>query len=143
MSEEPSESMVFDTGVLVEMVRGSVPALALKTRLEGGRLVPHTTELNLFELSYLSCRREGWAKAESVVSSIRESGYFRVHGVQTFLEAAARMKCDRSISIVDCITIAAGEALSIPVLFAKHEKELDEELEKRPFKVELSFLTDK
>ncbi len=142
MSEEPSESIIFDTGVLIEMVRGSKSALALKARLESGSLVPHTTELNLLELSYLSCRREGWAKAESVANSIRESGYFKVHEVQAFLEAAARMKCDRAISVVDCITIAAGETLSIPVLFARHEKELDEELKKHPFKIELSFLMD-
>jgi len=143
MSEEQSESMIFDTGVLIEIVRGSHPALALKTRLESGSLTPHTTELNLFELSYICCRREGWARAKSVVNSIRESGYFKVHEVRGFLEAAARMKCDRTISVVDCITIAAGEALSIPVLFAKREKELDEELKKRPFKIELGFLKDK
>ena len=142
MSEEPSESMVFDTGVLIEIVRGSKPALTLKTRLESGTLTPHTTEANLFELSYLTCRSEGWAKAKSVVDSIRESGYFRIHDVQEFLEAAARTKCDRAVSMVDCITIAAGEVLSLPVLFAKHEKELDEELKKRPFKIELRFLMD-
>ena len=135
--------MVLDTGVLIEIVRGSDPALGLKNRLENGSLAPHTTELNVFELSYLTCGREGWTKAKRVVDSIRESGYFKVHEVHEFLEAAARMKCDRAISIVDCIPIAAGESLSIPVLFAKHEKELDEELKKRPFKTELSFLTDK
>ena len=94
MSEEPSESMVFDTGVLIEIVRGSKPVLTLKTRLESGTLTPHTTEVNLFEISYLVCRREGWAKAKTVVNSIRESGYFKVHEAQEFLEAAARTKCD-------------------------------------------------
>ena len=141
MNAESSESIVFDTGVLVEILRGSEPALTLKARLEDGELTPHITEMNLFELSYLTCRKEGWTKASALVQSIRDSGYFRTHDTKEFLESAAEMKCDRSISIVDCITIAAGEALSIPVLFAKREKELDEELERRPFRTKLTFLT--
>jgi predicted nucleic acid-binding protein len=142
MSKEPNGSMVFDTGILVEIIRGSKPAVELKSRLESGTLTPHTTDLNLFELGYLTCRREGWTKAKSVVESIRESGYFEVHEVQEFLWDAARMKCDRAISIVDCITISLGDALSIPILFARHEKELDDELKKRPFRVELRFLIE-
>ena len=142
MSEERQESIIFDTGVLIEIVRGSEAALTLKTRLENGTLNPHTTELNLFELNYLTCRKEGWTKAKGVTDSIRESGYFKIHEVQEFLETAAGIKCGRAISIVDCITIAAGETLSIPVLFAKREKELDEELEKRAFRTELRFLAD-
>jgi len=141
MSKEQNESLVFDTGVLVEIVRGSDSILSLKSRLESGILTPHITDLNLFELHYLICRKDDWTKAKSVVESIRESGYFRVHEAQEFLEAGARTKCERSISIVDCITIAAGEVLSIPVLFARREKEIDEELKKRPFKIDLKFLT--
>lgn len=134
--------MVFDTGVLFEIVKGSKAALSLRARLEKGALTPHTTELNLFELSYLICRKEGWERAKSVIESIRIAGYFRVHEVGEFLDAAAKMKCNRSISIVDCVTIALGEAFSIPVLFATHEKELDAELKKGLFKVDLRFLTN-
>ncbi|MEM0321953.1 MAG: hypothetical protein QW613_06135 [Thermoprotei archaeon] len=88
--------------------------------LEEG-LAAHTTELNLFELSYLICRKAGWQKASAVVEALRNSGYLQVHDTHPYLEAAAKLKCERPISIVECITIAAEEALSLPVLFARHE----------------------
>ncbi|MDE1858601.1 MAG: PIN domain-containing protein [Thaumarchaeota archaeon] len=134
--------MVFDTGVLVEIVNGSRLGHGLKPRLESGSLVPHLTDLNLFELSYLVCRRSGEAKAAEVIGSVRKAGYFEIHGNREFLEAAAKLKCGRALSVVDCVTIAAGESLGMPVLFATRERELDAELKARPFSVELRFLTD-
>lgn len=53
-----------------------------------------------------------------------------------------RLKCDRSISLVDCITIAMGETLSMPVPFARHRRELDAERRKEPFNTGLKFLED-
>ncbi|MGI0079451.1 MAG: hypothetical protein ACRECH_07495 [Nitrososphaerales archaeon] len=50
------------------------------------------------------------------------------------------MKCIRSISLVDCVTIAIGELLALPVLFAKREKELVVEMKKKPFKTKLLFM---
>lgn len=142
MSEQPSGSMVFDTGVMVELVKGSKLALGLKGRIEGGAVLPHLGEINMAELSYLVCRREGWQKASRVTALIRDSGYFSIHPDSEFLERAGRLKCDRSISLVDCITIAMGETLSMPVLFARHERELDAERSKEPFKTDLKFLED-
>jgi uncharacterized protein len=142
MSEPPSGSMVFDTSVLIEIVRGSKAGLALKQALEAGSLSAHATEMNLFELRYLTCRREGWDKSSEVDRNLRDSAYFRVHDAHQFLEAAARLKCERSMSLVDCVTIAAGEALAMPVLFAKHEGELDVEIKRKPFKTEVRFLED-
>jgi predicted nucleic acid-binding protein len=126
----------------VEIVNGSDLGMGLKPRLESGAMLPHVTDLNLFELAYLVCRKEGPAKATEVVGSLRKAGYFEVHDVHAFLDDAARLKCGRALSTVDCITIAAGESLAIPVLFARHERELDAELKKGKFKVDLRFLTD-
>jgi uncharacterized protein len=134
--------MVFDTGVLVEIVKGTDPAIDMKRRIKDGELSPHITDLNLFELSYIICRRQGWQRASSVVESVRQSGYFYIHEAQEFLKPAARLKCERALSIVDCLTLAAGEALSIPVLFAGHERELDSAIAKSPFKAELRFLSE-
>jgi predicted nucleic acid-binding protein len=134
--------MVFDTSVLVEIVNGSELGLKLKPRLEGGAIVPHLTDVNLFELRYLICRRVGWNGAAPVIEMLRNTGYFDVHGVHEFLDEAARLKCERALSIVDYMTIAAGVSLGIPVLYARHETELDAEMKRRPFEVELRFLTD-
>ena len=79
---QPSESLVFDTGVLVEHTKGTGRARRLNQRLKEGTLAAHTTDLNLFELSYLICREVGWQRASSVVGALRESGYLAVHDVQ-------------------------------------------------------------
>jgi len=60
----------------------------------------------------------------------------------TFLEAAAAIKCQRAMSLVDCVTVAMGESLGAPVLFATHEKGVDAELKKKRFRTELMFLED-
>ena len=142
MSKGRTESLVFDTGVLVEIVNGSELGLGLKPKLEDGTVVPHVTDVNLFELSYLVCRKEGWEKATQVVGSLRRAGYFEVHDAHGFMEGAAKLKCERALSMADCLAISAGRSLGVPVLFARHEKELDAEAEKRAFDVELRFLTD-
>ena len=142
MSRGQNESLVLDTGVLVEYVGGSEAALRLKRRMDEGTLTPHVTDLNLFELRYLICRKHGAKRASDVLASIQGSGYFDVHDAHRVLEAAASLKCERALSLVDCVTIATGEALSMPVLFARHEAELDAELKKHPFEVELRFLSD-
>lgn len=134
--------MVFDTSVLVEIVNGSEHGLRLRPRLEAGEVTPHLTDINLLELKYLICRRDGWDSATRAVETLRRTGYFDVHDVQEFREEAAKLKCERALSIVDCMTIAAGVSLGVPVVFAQHERELDAELKRKPFKVELRFLED-
>jgi predicted nucleic acid-binding protein len=134
--------MVFDTSVLVEWVRGSAAARELKLRVEKGAVTPHTTDINLFELSYLVCRKEGWDRAARVVENLRRSGYLSVHHAQEFLSEAAQLKCKHAISVVDSFSIGAGEALSLPVLFANREGEIDTALKKGPFKTELRFLSE-
>ncbi len=126
----------------MDFVGGSTSALGLKQLIEKGDLAPVVSELSVAEMSYIICRKEGKATASKAVSLMRESGYFRILEDSSFLDAAAGLKCERSLSFADCIAIAMGEALSIPVLFARHEKELDKELSKKPFKTEIRFLGD-
>ncbi len=142
MRRDSSESMVLDTGVLVEYLRGAKSAIALKRRVESGAIVPYIGEVNVAELGYLICRKEGWDAASKAISMLRGSGYFSILSDSTYLDRAARLKCDRAISFVDCITISMGEVLSMPVLFARHEREIDAELKKRLFKTKLEFLED-
>lgn len=101
-----------------------------------------TTELNVAELSYIICRRIGWEKSWGIVSKLLSSGYVEVLRIGEFAERAAKMKCERSLSLVDCFTISAGEALGVSVMFARRERELERELARKPFDVEILFAED-
>ncbi len=94
------------------------------------------------ELSYIACRKVGWKRGKEVVQKIISSGYIEVLKIGGLLDRAAKMKCERSISLVDCFTIATGEVLGVDVLFTKREKELEMKLARKPFEVKLMFAED-
>jgi predicted nucleic acid-binding protein len=140
MSQELSGNTVFDTSVLLELAAGSPAAEELKESIMEGRVVPFTGELNISELDYIICRRKGRKEADKSVGLLRRASQFRIVPASEFLEAAARIKCERSISLVDSVMVAMGEELGVPVLFATREKEIDKEMRKTPFRTELRFL---
>ncbi len=142
MRRELEGNLLFDTGPLVEFIGGTQLGAYVKERLQKGDLRPTTGELNIAELRYLVCRKEGWRRSSEIIGALIDSAYLEVLAASTFLEAAARMKCQRAISITDCLTITMGESLAVPVVFARHEKEIDREISKEPFKSEIIFLTD-
>ena len=76
------------------------------------------------------------------VGALLNSGGLEVMPSSEFLEDAAEMKCGRSVSLLDCLTISMGERLGIPVVFAKHEREIDREVWMKPFRSKLLFLED-
>ncbi len=48
----------------------------------------------------------------------------------------------RAISLVDCFTLALGEEMEVPVMFAVKERELVREIRRKPFKIPVIFLED-
>ena len=56
MNSEPSGSMVFDTGPMLEMVNGSDQGLFAKDLLISQRIDAFVNELSLGDLRYLVCR---------------------------------------------------------------------------------------
>jgi predicted nucleic acid-binding protein len=142
MSPEPSGSTVLDTSVLLELAVGSPSAEAVKAGIAEGRIHPLTGELNVLELRYIICRRAGAEQGARSVGFLTSASQFGILPSSAFLEAAAKIKCERAMSLVDCVTIAMGESLEVPVLFSVREKEIDGELKKRRFKTDLRFLRD-
>ena len=143
MSSEPSVSTVLDTSVLFELAVDSASSRALRDDILRGDLKnPLTGELNLMELGYVLCRMVGSEASKRSVGLLKQASQVRILSSSPFLDAAANLKCVRNISAVDCVTIAMGEALSVPVLFAKHEKELDLEVKRKPFATSLLYLED-
>jgi len=110
--------------------------------LKSNSINASTTELNIAELRYILCRRVGWTKSSETVGKLMRSGYIRIFPVTELIEHASRIKCQRAISLADCFTLALAERLNVNVAFARHERELDEELGKKPFKVKTLFLED-
>lgn len=142
MSSEPSGNTVLDTSVLIELAVDSPLSRGLRNEILEGRMRPLTGELNLMELAYIICRKAGKETSDRAVGLLRRASQFRILSPSPFLDAAARLKCARRVSGVDCVTLAMGEALSAPVLFARHERELDLELKKRPLATPVLYLED-
>ena len=140
MKQDIQGDMVFDTSVLVELFSGSQSGNLVKEALIDGSVRAITTELNITELRYILCRKIGWAKAKESVEHLLNSGYLKVLNIEGFAEHASRIKCDRSLSLVDSFAIAAGEELKLDVLFAKREEELGREARKKAFNIKIVFL---
>ena len=140
MRRELRGDMAFDTGVFVEFFSGSAAGEAVYRALREERVSPLITELNLVELHYVLCRRVGFEEASEKVSALLESGCVQVVETGRVARRAARLKCERSISLPDCFTIALGEEMRVPALFARSEAELVRELERNPFEVPILFL---
>lgn len=134
--------MAFDTGVLLEFFSGSRAGEVVYRAMRERRVFPLITELNLVELHYVLCRKVGFEDASQKVSALVESGCIQVVETGRVSQRAARLKCERSISLADCFTIALGEEMGIPALFARREKELLTELDRRPFEVPILFLDE-
>ena len=69
------------------------------------------------------------------------SGYYAIEDSPSLHAAASEIKCERSISFVDCYTFAVAELTSSVPLFAFEEAEIVREMKKKPFKVAPSFLS--
>lgn len=134
--------MAIDTSLLVELVRGGELGRRVRDILAEPAVQAATTELNIAELSYMICRKAGWERSAHVVRQLRDSGTVAVIPITGLLDRASRMKCERSISLPDCFVISLGESTTTPILFVKHETELDREMRRSPFKSPILFLED-
>lgn len=56
------------------------------------------------------------------------------------LHEAARTKCERSIALGDCYTIALAEKLKGAAVFARQEDDLEKEMRRKPFSIKMVFL---
>jgi hypothetical protein len=130
-----------DAGVLIELVQEGMN-LPLFQEINEGRVNPKVTILALTELQYILCRKIGTQKSEEKVSALIDSNYFEISFLNDLRSISSTLKCQRAISLPDCFTIALAITRSIPALFATREKELDREIKKKPFQVQILFLDE-
>ncbi len=108
---------------------------------EGRRLfLPHTA---VMETYYVTCRRRGSDYADRLVGSFLDGMYTEIVSSVELDLAAARYKCERSISLADCYVIAAAKLNSASALFLRQEEDLEKGVRSRGgFDVDVRFLTE-
>lgn len=141
MRKEPEGVLVLDAGVLIELVLSSDRAAGLFRAMMEERAIARTTSLATTELRYILCRKLGMAESRERVGKLLKSGYIEVVDAP-LPELASECKCKRAISLADCYSISLAKSISAPVVFATREEELLEEMDKKPFDVEILFLED-
>ena len=92
------------------------------------------------EAEYILCREHGWNKASDKVEKLVLSRAIEIVENERILHEAARTKCERSIALGDCYTIALAENLKGTAVFARPEEDLQKEMERKPFPVKIVFL---
>lgn len=156
--QELHGSLVLDTGVLVEYLIGSSKC---------GRIIReyfaalgrydkiHVSIHAVSEICYILCRarsivtneeeqqsrknRSGRKFASEKLVDLLESNALIVHSSIDFAMKIGELKCERSLSIVDCSAIALAESLNLPACFVR-EKELEREISRKPFAVDILLL---
>jgi len=71
-----------------------------------------------------------------------DSNFINIYSLENFLRDISILKCNNSISLPDCATIALATKNKIPALFAKKEGELKNPLIIKAFEIDLFFLED-
>lgn len=102
----------------------------------------HTSEVNLAEAEYVLCRRVGHEASKSKVDNLRNSNYAPVTDSEQVSRIAAQIKCKWTVSLADCYALATAKATASRALFAFREKELEREMKRQPYEVEVIFLED-
>ena len=72
----------------------------------------YTTELAITELRYVLCRKLGWQQSKERVNNLLASGYFKVEDTSQLINEAAKIKCQRAISLPDCFILALAHKIA-------------------------------
>ena len=142
MRKELRGSMVFDASVLIELLLSTKGGVLVREMLLSGDLFGYTTEIAVVEAEYVLCRKLGWSEGTRKIKELMLSGFIQTEDISPLCEQAAKYKCERTIALPDCFTLALAKTMAIPALFARRKLELAKEIEESPFDVEVFFLED-
>ena len=137
-------SITLDTSVFIEYFMGSTLGYLVKEYFK--TLKPeervYCSLYTVSEVFYVLCRLKGLEYAMEKVKTLLDSQVVEVvNTVEVALETG-RLRCRRAISIGDCSCIATAKVTRTKALFARKEKELANEMGRRPFDVEIMFLSE-
>jgi len=98
--------------------------------------------LTLSEIYYVLCRAGGEKLAEECLETLSVIKDLVIDLSLDLAVKAGSLKCKRAISLADCTCIALAEKYGCQALFARKEKEIEEEMKRKPFKVRVVFLEE-
>lgn len=133
-------SYALDGGVLIALALNDPSARDLQASLGKGEASGYVSEPGLTELLYVLCRKAGWAQASSSVEFLLDSGVVQPVETRRLWKDAARYKCERSIALGDCFTLALARVTGSRALFARREREMEVEARRRAWDVEIAYL---
>lgn len=125
--------MVFDSGVIIDILSGSDKGKKLEKYMEDNLDEVIISELNVEEIKYVICRKSDEKKAEEVENMLKNSGYFTIFPFSRVRGEVYKIKCKYPISLADASSIATAKVLGLSALF-RREKEIE------PFKAELNVI---
>jgi hypothetical protein len=98
--------------------------------------------LTLSEIYYVLCRAGGEKLAEESLETMKSIKDLVIDRSVDLAGKAGNLKCKRAISLADCTCISLAEKYGCQALFARREREIEEEVRRKPFKVKLVFLDE-
>lgn len=142
MKIDLSGRLALDTSALIELTFSTSMGLKLKEAMKSGLVEARTTELNITELRYILCRMLGLDESNDRADKLLASGYITVEDTSPLILDASKYKCERAISLADCFCLALAHKSFCSALFARREKDLVKEIQRKPFDTEILFLED-
>lgn len=137
-------NIALDSSALIEYLMGTKAGETIKEYFE--TLKPEETAncsiLAISEIFYILCRLKGVAFAEEKIDDMIKSQVLRIYNTTELAIETGKIKCERAVSIADCSCIATGKLSNAKAVFARKEKELIKEIERKPFDVEIIFLKE-
>jgi predicted nucleic acid-binding protein len=142
MMKDLKGKLAIDTSALIELIYCDKLGQKLKKALETNMVEAYTTELAITELRYVLYRKFGWQQSKERVNKLLASGYFTVRDTSQLINEAAKIKCQRAISLPDCFILALANKIAGDALFARQEQELADEMAKKSLNITLLFLEE-
>jgi predicted nucleic acid-binding protein len=96
----------------------------------------------LTEIFYILCRTLGFQTAKNKLDTLINTNILQIESSTELISFAGSYKCTRAISLSDSFVIGLAKFIKGAAIFVKKEAELDREINKAPFDVQLFFLKD-
>ena len=137
-------NLSLDGGVLIALVTKNRPKqveeLVGKLLDESVKGVTHS--LATTELLYILCRKVGWEKAFERFQDFQQSKICYIVETAILQPIIARIKCQRTLAIADCFTLALAEQMQCPAVFDVLEREIKRAHSIFPITTTTVFLDD-
>ncbi|TFF98069.1 MAG: type II toxin-antitoxin system VapC family toxin [Promethearchaeota archaeon] len=135
------KSIIVDTGVLIEFLENSVLGKIFSKHFLENKTYQefYISPLTDTELKYILCRKSNHEIAKSKINKFLKD--FIIFSEKELRDEAFQLKCNFSISLADCYSLAIGKLLNIPVLMKK-ESEIQNLYHELSKNLEIFFIDD-